>query len=98
MDKKPVLWIIIPCYNEQEVLPVTAPLFLEKLRNLTACGRIDPESRILFVNDGSKDGTWAFISRLAAEDPHVLGLCLSRNRGQPLPPEAHDRTGAGRDL
>jgi glycosyltransferase involved in cell wall biosynthesis len=98
MDKLPVLYIVIPCYNEEEVLPLTAPLFREQIARMADAGKIDPESRILFVNDGSKDGTWAFISRLAAEDPHVLGLCLSRNRGQPLPPEAHDRTGAGRDL
>ena len=53
----PVLYIVIPCYNEQEVLPITAPMFLEKIRNLAAVGKISDESRVLFVNDGSKDRT-----------------------------------------
>ncbi len=81
MDKKPVLWIIIPCYNEQEVLPVTAPMFLEKLRSLAASGRVDKESRILFVNDGSRDRTWEIITELAEREPEILGISQSRNRG-----------------
>ena len=55
---KPILYIVISCYNEQEVLPVTAPEFLKKIEDLTAQGKISDESRILFVNDGSKDTTW----------------------------------------
>lgn len=78
---KPVLWIIIPCYNEQEVLPVTAPMFLDKLRGLIGSGRVDESSRILFVNDGSRDNTWEIICRLADTDPHYLGISQSRNRG-----------------
>ncbi len=78
---EPVLYIVVPCYNEQEVLPITAPMFLEKLRGLTAAGKIAEESRVLFVNDGSKDRTWEIIKELAAADPHVLGICQSRNRG-----------------
>ena len=81
MNKKPVLWIIIPCYNEQEVLPVTAPMFLEKLLFLTQSGRVSEDSRILFVNDGSKDKTWEIICDLAAKDPHFMGISQSRNRG-----------------
>ena len=81
MNKKPVLWIIIPCYNEQEVLPVTAPMFLEKLLFLTQSGRVSEDSRILFVNDGSKDKTWEIIRDLAAKDPHFMGISQSRNRG-----------------
>lgn len=77
----PVLYIVIPCYNEQEVLPVTSPLFLKKLTDLIEKGRIAPESRVVFVNDGSKDDTWAIIQRLAKEDEHFEGVCLSRNRG-----------------
>lgn len=77
----PVLYIVIPCYNEQEVLPVTSPLFLKKLTDLIEKGRIAPESRVVFVNDGSKDDTWAIIQRLAKEDDHFEGVCLSRNRG-----------------
>ena len=79
--KQPVLYIVIPCYNEQEVLPVTAPLFLEKLESLIGQGLIAPSSRVMFVNDGSKDNTWPLIQRLSAENEHFEGLCLSRNRG-----------------
>ena len=78
---KPILYIVIPCYNEEQVLPITAPLFLSKLEQLTQAGKISPDSRVLFVNDGSKDGTWAYIRSLAASDPRYKGLCLSRNRG-----------------
>ena len=77
----PILYIVIPCYNEQEVLPITAPMFLQKLADLTAAGKISPESRVLFVNDGSKDRTWEIICGLAASDPHYVGICQSRNRG-----------------
>lgn len=78
---KPVLYIVIPCYNEQEVLPITAPQFLSKLRQLTAAGKIAEESRVLFVNDGSRDKTWDIITQLAASDEHYLGISQSRNRG-----------------
>ena len=77
----PILYIVIPCYNEQEVLPITAPMFLQKINDLTAAGKISPESRVLFVNDGSKDRTWEIICDLAARDPHYAGICQSRNRG-----------------
>ena len=77
----PILYIVIPCYNEQEVLPITAPMFLQKLADLTAAGKISPESRVLFVNDGSKDRTLEIICDLAARDPHYVGICQSRNRG-----------------
>lgn len=77
----PVLWIVIPCYNEQEVLPITAPMFLEKIIQLGRDGLISEESRVLFVNDGSKDNTWEIIRSLAASDPHFLGIAQSRNRG-----------------
>ena len=77
----PVLYIVIPCYNEQEVLPITAPMFLKKLQELHAAGKISDESRVLFVNDGSRDKTWEIIRDLAASDPHYLGISQSRNRG-----------------
>ena len=77
----PVLYIVIPCYNEQEVLPITAPLFLKKITDLTAAGKISLDSRVLFVNDGSKDNTWKIIRELAEQDSHYLGICQSRNRG-----------------
>ena len=76
-----VLYIVIPCYNEQEVLPITAPQFLAKIRQLTEAGKIAEESRVLFVNDGSKDRTWEIIRELAASDEHYLGISQSRNRG-----------------
>lgn len=78
---KPVLYIVIPCYNEQEVLPITAPLFLSKILELTEESKISSDSRILFVNDGSKDRTWEIIQELAKTDAHYLGICQSRNRG-----------------
>ena len=77
----PILYIVIPCYNEQEVLPITAPMFLQKLTDLTAAGKISPDSRVLFINDGSKDRTWEIINELAARDAHYVGICQSRNRG-----------------
>lgn len=77
----PTLYIIIPCYNEQEVLPITAPLFLKEITDLNEAGKISSESRILFVNDGSKDNTWNIIKELSEKDPHYLGICQSRNRG-----------------
>ena len=79
--KQPVLYMVIPCYNEEEVLPITAPLFLQELQDLSEKGKIHPDSRILFVNDGSKDGTWEIIKRLSREDEHFCGIAQSRNRG-----------------
>ena len=79
--ESPILYIIIPCYNEQEVLPITAPQFLRKITDLSARGKISPESRVLFVNDGSSDATWDIICSLARQDPHFLGISQSRNRG-----------------
>lgn len=74
------LYLVIPCYNEQAVLPLTAPGFIEKLAALRDAGRISSASRVLFVDDGSKDTTWEIISALAAEDG-VEGIRLTRNRG-----------------
>lgn len=79
--KAPILYIVIPCYNEQEVLPVTSGMFLEKINSLIEKGRVAPESRVVFVNDGSKDNTWNIIQELANSDEHFEGVCLSRNRG-----------------
>ena len=78
---EPILWIIVPCYNEEAVLPITAPLFLQKLSGLIAEGKVAEDSRILFVNDGSKDKTWEIICGLARGDEHFLGIAQSRNRG-----------------
>lgn len=78
---EPILWIIVPCYNEEAVLPITAPLFLQKLSGLIAEKKVSKDSRILFVNDGSKDKTWEIICGLARGDEHFLGIAQSRNRG-----------------
>ena len=78
---KPVLWIVIPCYNEEQVLPITAPMFLEKIHSLTAQGLVSDKSRVLFVNDGSRDATWSLIQKFASEDEHFIGISQSRNRG-----------------
>ena len=81
MEAKPILWIVIPCYNEEAVLPITAPMFLQKLEDLGKAGKISSRSRILLVNDGSKDRTWAIIRELAEKDERFLGISQSRNRG-----------------
>ena len=77
----PVLYIVIPCYNEETVLPITAPIFLQKILKLIESKKINIESRVLFVNDGSKDNTWKIINSLAENDTHFQGISLSRNRG-----------------
>ena len=77
----PRLYIVIPCYNEQEVLPITAPMVLEKITTLAAKGKISEDSRVMFVNDGSRDNTWEIIKELAEKDEHYVGICQSRNRG-----------------
>lgn len=81
MKRQPILWIIVPCYNEQEVLPITAPLFLHQLQAMYQKQLISASSRILFVDDGSGDQTWEIIKQLSAEEEHYAGICQSRNRG-----------------
>ena len=77
----PILYIVIPCYNEEEVLPITCQMFLDKIKDLTRKQLIDNKSRIMFVNDGSKDKTWDIIQELSLKDEHYIGICQSRNRG-----------------
>ena len=77
----PVLYIIVPCYNEQEVLPITSGQFLAQLQSMAASGKVSAQSKILFVDDGSRDGTWDIITRLAADDARFAGIRQSRNRG-----------------
>lgn len=79
--KRPILYIVIPCYNEEEVLPITAPQFLGKIKDLAAQGLISDDSRVMFVNDGSRDHTWEIINSLARSDEHFIGISQSRNRG-----------------
>ena len=75
------LYIVVPCYNEEAVLPETARRLGEKLGELTASGKISDQSRVLFVNDGSGDATWSIIAGLHRADPRFSGVDLSRNRG-----------------
>lgn len=79
MDK--TLYIVIPCYNEQEVLPVTVPVFMEKLNNLVENGLCSEKSKVVFVNDGSKDDTWNIIKSFAQDSEMIEGITLTRNRG-----------------
>ena len=75
------LYVVIPCYNEEEVLPETSKRLKNKLEELMEKGKIDRNSKIVFVNDGSKDRTWEIIERLHEEDHIFSGINLSRNRG-----------------
>ncbi|MBR1393575.1 MAG: glycosyltransferase family 2 protein [Ruminococcus sp.] len=75
------LYIVIPCYNEEEMLPLTARALIEKMDTLIKAGRIAPDSKVMFVDDGSKDKTWELIERLHSSIPMFTGLKLSRNRG-----------------
>ncbi|MGN0332258.1 MAG: glycosyltransferase family 2 protein [Lachnospiraceae bacterium] len=81
MSNATVLYLIIPCYNEEAVLPITSRMFLDKIDCLIAQGVISDKSRIMFVNDGSKDTTWSLIKKLSEEDKHFIGISQSRNRG-----------------
>lgn len=75
------LWLVVPCYNEEEVLPATAKKLREVLHTLIAAGKAGEGSRIVFVNDGSQDRTWQLIRALHEEDPCFLGISLAHNRG-----------------
>jgi glycosyltransferase involved in cell wall biosynthesis len=79
--EKPILYIVIPCYNEEKVLPITAPMFKGKIESLQNSGKVSMESRVLFINDGSKDSTWEIIQTLSSSDAVFEGISLSRNRG-----------------
>ena len=81
MGTKAILYIVVPCYNEEKVLPITSGMFLEKVQKLIQAKKIDEKSRIMFVNDGSKDRTWEIILELAKKDEHFIGISQSRNRG-----------------
>lgn len=80
-SSKPTLYLVSPCYNEEEVLPTTYSMFTEKIENLVKQKRISEKSRILFVNDGSSDSTWSIIQGLAKKSKFIEGVSLSRNRG-----------------
>jgi len=78
---KDILYIVVPCYNEEAVLPEAARRLKNKVESLVKAGKISGKSRILFVNDGSKDRTWEMIGELHQSDPVFSGVCLTRNRG-----------------
>ena len=77
----PTVYFVIPCYNEEEVLPETAGRLTEKLKSMIASGLADEKSRMLFVDDGSRDKTWELIEKLHRENPYVDGIKLAHNRG-----------------
>ena len=77
----PVLYLVIPCYNEEQVLPLTSGKFKGKLDELIEAGKISSKSRVMFVNDGSKDTTWYILTSLCEESEEYCAISLSRNRG-----------------
>ena len=81
MKERDKLCIVVPCYNEEEVLPVTVSRLTEKIRSLIQRGLVAPESRMLLVDDGSRDRTWELIRGYHEKEPLVEGLRLARNRG-----------------
>ncbi len=81
MSSAPALAIVIPCYNEQEVLPETHRRVSVLIQGLVETKKISPDSAIYFVDDGSRDLTWPLIEQFSIEDRHVVGIKLSRNRG-----------------
>ena len=81
MIKNPVLYIVVPCYNEEEVLPETTKRLNEKLTSLINNGKVSKDSRVLFVNDGSKDKTWSIIEETHNSNSLFEGVKLSRNFG-----------------
>ena len=79
--KTPVLFIVIPCYNEEAALPITAKRLTELTDDMISRQLIDPNSRIVLVDDGSKDATWSVISRLHESDARFEGVKLAHNAG-----------------
>lgn len=77
----PVLYLVIPCYNEEQVLPLTSGKFKAKLEELIEAGKISEDSRVMFVNDGSKDTTWDILTSLCEEDKKYAAISLAHNRG-----------------
>ena len=78
---KKIIWLVIPCYNEQEVLPETSRQLVEIMRGLIKKDKISDKSKIAFVNDGSKDNTWNIITDLHEKNPMFTGINLAHNKG-----------------
>lgn len=81
MEKQEILYLVVPCYNEQEVLPETERRLTDKLKRMIEDGLISSQSKMVFVDDGSKDTTWKIITEMHEKNPYVLGIKSSRNRG-----------------
>ena len=76
-----ILYLVVPCYNEEEVLPESSRIMRQKIVNLIGAGKISPESRVMFVDDGSSDGTWSILSKLCRENANIDAVKLACNRG-----------------
>lgn len=81
MKRVPILYVVIPCYNEEEVLPENTKRMKEKMTSLIKNKIISPNSKVMYVNDGSKDNTWSIIKQNHEKEPLFTGITLSRNRG-----------------
>ena len=81
LNNSPILYMVIPCYNEEDVLPITCDMFKAQMDKMISDGQVSAASKIMFVNDGSKDKTWEIIDSLSKKDNMFCGLSLSRNRG-----------------
>ncbi len=81
VKKQAILYVVIPCYNEEEVLMETTRQLKEKMEKLVKDKAISKESKVMYVNDGSKDKTWELIEEINKKENFFTGLCLSRNRG-----------------
>lgn len=81
MNRQEILYIVIPCYNEEAVLPETEKRLTAKLGKMIENGRISDKSRMVFVDDGSKDKTWSMIVEMYQKNPYVMGIKSSKNRG-----------------
>ena len=81
MKKDSILYIVIPCYNEEEVLEETTKQLKKKLEGLIKAKKLSAKSKVMYVNDGSKDRTWEIIKDIHSREPLFTGISLSRNRG-----------------
>lgn len=81
MTHLPVIAIVVPCYNEEQALPLSVPKMLEMLDELSGLQLASPDSYILLCNDGSRDATWSVIERMHIADRRVKGISLAHNRG-----------------
>ena len=81
MKKNPIVYLVVPCYNEEEVLEETTKRLKEKFMKLIKSKKISDKSKVMYVNDGSKDSTWSLIKKISQDEKYFTGISLSRNRG-----------------